>query len=275
MIGVGGAERGDFHEAVLFGQWLVGLGDNRDLGKIKLASQALDTKGWAGASAFDKLQPQALARAIRRPGPRFVTVATAASDCEGKMSELAEYERRITDALERIGRGADVLISHRHPVAEPVVALPEAEPEPEPESAEMAELRERLEAERAANAQLTERVRAIREKQETTLAALERRLVQATRALDVAQGEASRLKRANADLVEANRMLVETGGRAEAHLINRAMQAELEAMRAARAWEASELAEIIGGLEPLVAAHARAPEAGGDAGPHEEGGTHA
>lgn len=191
------------------------------------------------------------------------------------MSELAEYERRITDALERIGRGADVLISHRHPVAEPVVALPEAEPEPEPESAEMAELRERLEAERAANAQLTERVRAIREKQETTLAALERRLVQATRALDVAQGEASRLKRANADLVEANRMLVETGGRAEAHLINRAMQAELEAMRAARAWEASELAEIIGGLEPLVAAHARAPEAGGDAGPHEEGGTHA
>lgn len=202
------------------------------------------------------------------------------------MSELAEYERRIADALERIGRGADVLIAQRAALAEspvPPAAGPEtaAEPdaEPAPESPEMAELRERLEAERAANAQLTERVRAIREKQETTLSALERRLVQATRALDVAQGEASRLKRANADLIEANRMLVDTGGRAEAHLINRAMQAELEAMRAARAWEASELAEIIGGLEPLVAAHARAPERPSEPGagtdPQEEGETHA
>lgn len=201
------------------------------------------------------------------------------------MSELAEYERRITDALERIGRGADVLIAQRAALAE-TPAPPGAEPEtaaetaaavaePAPESPEMADLRERLAAERAANAQLTERVRAIREKQETTLSALERRLVQATRALDVAQGEASRLKRANADLAEANRMLVDTGGRAEAHLINRAMQAELEAMRAARAWEASELAEIIGGLEPLVAAHARAPGSGAGSDPQEEGETHA
>ncbi len=182
------------------------------------------------------------------------------------MTELAEYERRIAFALERIGRGTETLIERRHPVAEPVVALPEPAPEAGPDSPEMIdpevlELREMLEAERMANAQLTERVRAIREKQETTLSALERRLAQATRAFEATQAEASRLKRANAELAEANRMLVDAGGDVAPHLVNRAMQAELEALRAARAWEVSELAEIIGGLEPIVAAHARAPEA--------------
>lgn len=185
------------------------------------------------------------------------------------MTELVEYERRIAYALERIGRGVETLAERRGPEA---ASMPEPEPETrvEPvavpvaeESTEIVALREALEGERAANAQLTERVRAIREKQETTLGALERRLGQATRALEAVQAEANKLKRANADLVEVNRTLVEAGGQASAHLINRAMQAELEALRAARAWEVAELAEILAGLEPIVAAHAKAPTAEG------------
>lgn len=182
------------------------------------------------------------------------------------MTELAEYERRIAYALERIGRGVDALVVRPvaapppEPVAEPepVAAVAPAELPAEPVLNEEAEaLREALEAERTANAQLTERVRAIREKQETTLAALEKRLAQATRAFEAAQTEASRLKRANNDLVETNRLLTEAAGDVAPHLVNRAMQSELEALRAARAYEVSELNEIIGGLEPIVKAHAK------------------
>jgi len=209
------------------------------------------------------------------------------------MTELAEYERRIAYALERIGRGVEVLAARPETVIERVVETvevmvpapapeptpepapaPEPEPVPEPvaaaapepaaDAAELAALREALDSERMANAQLTERVRAIREKQETTLSALEKRLAQATRAFEAAQIEAQRLKRANVDLVETNRLLVEAGGDVAPHLINRAMQSELEALRAARAYEVSELNDILGGLEPIVAAQAR-PQEKGDA----------
>lgn len=181
------------------------------------------------------------------------------------MTDLADYERRIAYALERIGRGVDTLAQRPVAVVEPVVEEP-----PEPvEPPEMEELRQALtaeraalEAERAANTQLTERVRAIREKQETTLSALERRLAQATKALEAVQAEANRLKRANGELVEVNRALVEAGGAVSGHQVNRAMQAELEALRAARTWEMAELAEILAGLEPIVAAHAKAPSNG-------------
>lgn len=195
------------------------------------------------------------------------------------MTELAEYERRIAFALERIGRGVETLGDLRAAALAAAAAVPEPEPAPEPEpepeiaaapvavetgpSAEVLALQAELEAERAASAQLTERVLAIREKQETTLAALERRLTQATRALEAVQVEANRLKRANNDLIEVNRQLIDGAGRIDPALVNLSMQAELEALRAARAWEASELSEIVTGLAPIVAAHVKGQPAGG------------
>jgi hypothetical protein len=200
------------------------------------------------------------------------------------MTEIAEYERRISFALDRIGRGVEALLAR--PVAEP----PAPEPEPEPESdvgteapaalpvaepvaeapaaagadpAELARLHEALDSEREANAQLSERVRAIREKQETTLSAMEKRLATATKALETAQSEVNRLKRANLDLAEANQALIKAGNDPAPHLINRAMQAELEALRAARAGEAAELAEILGTLAPLFATSAEETQPGG------------
>lgn len=165
------------------------------------------------------------------------------------MSDIAEYERRISYALERIGRGVELL------AARPPAAPPQAlSTDPAIEAAELTLLRDALAAERQANAQLSERVHAIREKQETTLATLERKLAQTARSLEAAQAEAARLQRANADLAAANRALLEAAGGVEPHLVNRALQAELEGLRAARAAELAELNDILGTLEPILGA---------------------
>ncbi|MCB2115702.1 MAG: hypothetical protein KDE00_05215 [Rhodobacteraceae bacterium] len=156
------------------------------------------------------------------------------------MNDIAELERRITAALERIGLGLDHLGG-----AMPVAA---------DDSAEVERLTAALEDERSANAQLTERVKAIREKQEGVVGALERRVEDLSGQLDGAVEELKRLKEANAELAEANRALAEASdeGVMEPHLINRSMRIELEALRAARAAEIAEMDEILSELRPLI-----------------------
>ena len=172
------------------------------------------------------------------------------------MSDIAEYERRISFALERIGRGLEVRGARA-----PKPDGQESEADSAQAAGELATLRDALEAERTANAQLSERVRAIREKQETTLSALEKKLAQTTRNLETAQSEITRLKRANAELTATNRLLTDAGGPVEPHLLNRAMQAELESLRAARAAEALEMGALLGALDPILAAAEQATEA--------------
>ena len=193
------------------------------------------------------------------------------------MNEIAEYERRISEALSRIAYGIETLQARPQAVpdapasdrviwdteaygTEPLTeAAPVAQAYVEPAAAEPADggieaLQAALNAERLANQQLSERVRAIREKQEATEAALERKLGKATRLAEAATTEIARLKRANADLIALNGALTSAAGTVDPHLVNRSMQAELEALRAARAAEAQELAELILALEPLAAA---------------------
>lgn len=199
------------------------------------------------------------------------------------MSEIAEYERRISFALERISRGVETLTSRpaapeagtveEEAVETVVIEAPAPEPQPEaaPEipavlaraaeqqaaaaaQAEIARLTEALEAERTANAQLSERVRAIREKQETMVSAMEKRLAQTMKSYEAAQVEIARLRRVNKDLSTVNAEFMESGTSPAAHLINRAAMAELEALRAARASEAAEIEEVLGAIEPLLAA---------------------
>jgi hypothetical protein len=74
------------------------------------------------------------------------------------MQEIAELERRITAALERIGRGVEGLTAA---AATPSAMLPESE---------FARLNDALDEERMANAQLNERLRIHRDR-EATLAA--------------------------------------------------------------------------------------------------------
>ncbi|MEO0865632.1 MAG: hypothetical protein AAFY39_13820, partial [Pseudomonadota bacterium] len=76
-----------------------------------------------------------------------------------------------------------------------------------------------------------------------------------TAALDL---ELQRLRQANEQLRQSNDALRQANqdGVAEPHLINKAMLAELEALRAARAADIAEATSILGALEPLLDAPA-------------------
>lgn len=161
------------------------------------------------------------------------------------MSDIAELERRISAALARIDAGVEALAA---------VTPAEAAPDVAGDEAEIARLAQALEEERTANAQLTERVRAIREKQESTIGALEKTVERLAGQIDAAEAEIGRLKQTNEDLTETIRALRATAvaGLAEPDLINRSMMTELEAMRAARAAEIAEMNGILAELKPLI-----------------------
>lgn len=154
------------------------------------------------------------------------------------MNEIAELERRITAAMNRIASGIEGLVAPA--------------PAPAANDAEVQDLREALEAERAASAQLTERVRAIKDKQETIVAGLERQVRRLAEELDIAQAELRRQMRAADDLIAANKALT-TGADAPGEAaVGLAQAAELEALRAARSAERAELRTIMAELKPLI-----------------------
>ena len=72
-----------------------------------------------------------------------------------------------------------------------------------------------------------------------------------------------RLRRANAQLSESCEALrnANAEGVGEPHLINKAMLAELEGLRAARSVDAAETRAIIASLTPLLEAAAESEEA--------------
>ncbi len=159
---------------------------------------------------------------------------------ESDMGNVKELEQRLGRALERIAATA----SKRPPVA----ADPAA-------SSDMAELRAQLVSERAKTASLTERVNAVKQRQESSFTTLERRLARMTEQLDLQSLEMLRLKKANTKLIEANRQLRE-GTEAkviEPSAVNRALLAELEALRAERAADIAEMEDVLGELKPLLA----------------------
>lgn len=161
------------------------------------------------------------------------------------MQQIAELERRITAALERIGRGVETLGAQGALAAMPVLAGDE----------DFARLTEALDEERMANAQMAERLRAIKDKDISEKAGLiaardalqlqldgqSDELARLRHSLDLAVGELADLR----DMAER--------GVVEPEHINKAMLAELQALRSARASEASEIADIIAALSPLVA----------------------
>ncbi|SLN29291.1 hypothetical protein ROJ8625_01262 [Roseivivax jejudonensis] len=173
------------------------------------------------------------------------------------MSDIDELQGRIAAALERIGKGVGQL---DRPTPPP--AAPEADP------AELEDLRAALEDERLANAQLEERVRGIRDKQERQVAELREQVAASREALAQLDGELGRLRRANDMLRDTNeelsRAVAENVG--EPHLINKAMLAELESIRAARATDKAEGAALLAALEPLLteAAEGTAAETGAE-----------
>lgn len=149
---------------------------------------------------------------------------------EVQMSEIEELGRRITAALDRIGRSAEALDSD------------EAAADPE----ELATLKAELESEKLVSAQLEERNKKMREKYEEARVKLEAELESQRMATAKLDMEMQRMRAANEQLRSSNAALREANekGVGEPHLINKAMLAELEGLRAARAVDKAEAAAI-------------------------------
>ena len=167
------------------------------------------------------------------------------------MTDISELERRILYALERIDRGVDALTIGGD-IAPPSHKAAEASGARGAEEVEA--LRSELDAERSANAQLTERVRAIKDKQETIVSDLEKKVGRLTQQLDLAGAELQRQRRLNADLVSVNQSLSDAAqdGVTEPALLNQSFMTEIDAMRAARSAEMAEIEEILAELKPLI-----------------------
>lgn len=162
------------------------------------------------------------------------------------MDDIAELERRILYAMERVSVGLDGLAAA--PLAS-AASAPSAE-----RAGELEVLRAELEAERAANAQLTERVRAIKDRQEHMIRGLEDRVAHLTSNLETQGAELQRQRRLNGDLTAANQRLSDAAraNLADPGLLNSAMATELEALRAARNAEMAEIEDILAELKPLI-----------------------
>lgn len=152
------------------------------------------------------------------------------------MSDIGLLEQRISAALARI---ADSL---EQPVA---TAVPDA-------------MLEELESERLLNAQLSERVRVLKDKQDGMVGALQDRVNSLVEQLDSLGVEYQRLKKSAIALRENNRVLREALEQdmpdqgSDAPLINKSMMTELDALRTLRHAETAELDELITELRPLV-----------------------
>ena len=154
------------------------------------------------------------------------------------MSDIEELSGRIMSAMDRLASGLDALTG----------AGPESEA-----------LQQALEEERQVNAQLTERVRALGERQQQAVAAMEAKAAEAEERINKLDIELQQLRRAQDMLRDACDALREANaeGVGDPDLINAAMAAELDALRAMRKAEMAEADEIIAGLMPLLHASAQ------------------
>lgn len=169
------------------------------------------------------------------------------------MTDISDLQSRITAALDRIGQGLEALERPAETVA----------PAARDDSEEVERLRAALEEERTANAQLEERVLAIKEKQDRAVETLAREVERLRGLLEEEEAAISRLSRVNAGLRHNNVAMREAiaAGLAEPHLVNKSMMAELESLRAAQGADRAELDAVLGELGPLIAeARARASE---------------
>ena len=151
------------------------------------------------------------------------------------MNDVTALEQRISVAMDRIEKGLGDM-------AEATSAV------------DGAALASQLEEERFANAQLEERVKALKERQDTKISELESRVASQRDQMAALDTELQRLRASSADMREVNAQLraAAAEGVAEPELINRAMMAEVEALSAQRASESAEVDAILKELKPLI-----------------------
>lgn len=184
------------------------------------------------------------------------------------MVEFAELEQRIIAALARIGAGVEGLAKASATLQSAPETAPDMAAHPALDaglSDEIIHLQAALEAEREARRS----AEAARDDAEAALAAgpgpdLGAEVARLTRQLDAQGLDTQRLRSSVAQLREELRRLREASeaGVTDAPLINRALQAELEALRAVRASETTEMADILAALGPLIDAEEARTHAG-------------
>lgn len=155
------------------------------------------------------------------------------------MSDIEALQSRIMAAMDRIGQGVEAI------AATPVASDP----------AELDSLRRELEEEKLVTTQLEERIKKIKADHAAELeAAASAAPAVDGDALAALDDELQRLRKANDQLRESNAALREANeaGVGDPHLINTAMLAELEGLRAMRATDAAEASAIMGQLVPLL-----------------------
>lgn len=155
------------------------------------------------------------------------------------MGDLGDLEQRITAALDRIGTGLEVIVNQDSSGGD---------------SSKVDSLQAELDAEKTANAQLEERVVAIKEKQEGLVKGLEAEVAKLRAEVGERETDARSIKQKNRHLRENNRALRDANkqGVGDADLINDGMSAELDALRANQASDRAELDSILVDLKPLV-----------------------
>lgn len=149
------------------------------------------------------------------------------------MSDIEEYETRIAAAMDRIADGVANLNAG---------------------GGNTEELQTALEEERLANAQLSERVRKLTEQVDAAQSQAQSTVDAAAKRIETLDLELQRLRKATEQLRESNAALrtANEAGVGEPHLINKAMLAELEALRAARAADVAEADTILASLNALM-----------------------
>jgi len=168
------------------------------------------------------------------------------------MSQLDELQSRITAALDRISQGLEEMSAGGGPGAE-----------------ELDSLKQQLEDEKLASAQLEERLKRMKDKLDEARAELEAAGDGQRAEMQKLDNELQSLRRANQHLRENNKALREANaaGVAEPHLINKAMLAELEGLRAARNVDRAEAEAVMAELTRMIenAGSGDAPEETEDA----------
>ncbi len=146
------------------------------------------------------------------------------------MTDIAELERRITAALDRIGSGLGRIGESARAQAADLAAKREAE--------------ERLE----------ERVRAAEDSQERLAAGLRDEIASLKTALSEVDADLQRLRAVNADLRTSNAALREANaaGLADPDLVNDALRTEVEALQALDETTRGEIERALALLEPLA-----------------------
>ncbi len=150
------------------------------------------------------------------------------------MSDIEELSGRIMAAMDRVSAGLD--------------AVGQAG------GADAQELQQALDEEKQVNAQLTERVRVLGERQEQAVAAMEAKAAEAEERMNKLDTEFQQLRQAYEMMSEACETLREANaaGVADPDQINKALETELETLRAMRKAEMAEADEIMAGLMPLL-----------------------